>query len=280
MKIIVTCSDFFWWPNGDTSKPPSVYRMTVHLFGAVSSSGVATYGLRRIVQDHGHKYQAAASEFIRRDFYVDDGEAACDTCEEAFELFTESKKLLKEGQCHAHKVMSNSQRFMDMVAPEDRAEAPDGSYKALGVTWDIHEDSLQVSLSVDFDSSSKVTKRLVLSTFSSVFDVIGFAAPLILEVRLIFQELCRLKLSWDDPIPEEFRSRFIQWVDKARQLKCVSVPRNQKPSFEISHVELHHFADASSVAFAACSYIRFIGVNGEISLSFLALCLVNARSSP
>ena len=28
---------FFWWPDGRFTEPPEVYRMTVHLFGAVSS---------------------------------------------------------------------------------------------------------------------------------------------------------------------------------------------------------------------------------------------------
>jgi hypothetical protein len=30
---------FLWWENGDTSKDPQEYRMTVHLFGAASSPG-------------------------------------------------------------------------------------------------------------------------------------------------------------------------------------------------------------------------------------------------
>ena len=260
---------FFWWPQGDLSQSPVEYRMTVHLFGAVSSSGVATYGMRRIVQDHGHKYIPAASEFIRRDFYVDDGEAALDTCGAAHELFSEAQKLLKEGQCHAHKVMSNSQQFMDMVNHDDRAVAPDGTYKALGVSWDVINDLLQVPLSIDLDVNSVVTKRLVLSTFSSVFDPIGYAAPLVLQIRLLFQELCRLSLSWDDAIPDDLRSRFIQWVSEARQMKCISVPRNQKPDFQILKIEVHHFADASSTAYSACSYVRFLGVNGEISVSFV-----------
>ena len=30
---------FLWWPGGDTSKAPQVYRMCVHVFGATSSPG-------------------------------------------------------------------------------------------------------------------------------------------------------------------------------------------------------------------------------------------------
>ena len=58
-RVDVECRDllrFLWWPGGDTTLEPVEYRMTVHIFGAVSSSGVATYGLRKIALDHGHKF--------------------------------------------------------------------------------------------------------------------------------------------------------------------------------------------------------------------------------
>lgn len=38
---------FLWWDDGNFSKDPTTYRMTVHLFGAVSSPGCANFGLRQ-----------------------------------------------------------------------------------------------------------------------------------------------------------------------------------------------------------------------------------------
>ena len=37
---------FLWWPDGDVKKEPKEYRMKIHLFGATSSPGCASYGLR------------------------------------------------------------------------------------------------------------------------------------------------------------------------------------------------------------------------------------------
>ena len=48
---------FLWWPGGDLNAEPLEYRMKVHIFGAVSSGAVATYGMRRIVQDFGQVFQ-------------------------------------------------------------------------------------------------------------------------------------------------------------------------------------------------------------------------------
>lgn len=43
---------FLWWPNGDLMKELAEYRMTVHLFGAVSPPSRACYALRRTADDH------------------------------------------------------------------------------------------------------------------------------------------------------------------------------------------------------------------------------------
>ena len=43
---------FLWWQNGDTSKEPQDYRMTVHLFGAASSPGCANFALKAAADDN------------------------------------------------------------------------------------------------------------------------------------------------------------------------------------------------------------------------------------
>ena len=55
---------FLWWPDGDMNFDPLEYRMKVHIFSAISSGGVATYGLRRIVDDYGTHSSQAVRNFI------------------------------------------------------------------------------------------------------------------------------------------------------------------------------------------------------------------------
>lgn len=38
---------FLWWPQGNVDDAPTEFRMTVHLFGAVSSPGIASFALKR-----------------------------------------------------------------------------------------------------------------------------------------------------------------------------------------------------------------------------------------
>ncbi len=45
---------YLWWAEGYSSESVD-YRMMVHLFGAISSPSCANYGLKRIVEDYGHR---------------------------------------------------------------------------------------------------------------------------------------------------------------------------------------------------------------------------------
>ena len=55
---------FLWWLDGDTSKTPRDYRMTVHLFGAVSSPACVIYGLKRAAYEGEAEFGGQASAFI------------------------------------------------------------------------------------------------------------------------------------------------------------------------------------------------------------------------
>ena len=42
---------FLWWEDGDLSKSLTEYRMSVHIFGAISSPGCANFTLKRTAED-------------------------------------------------------------------------------------------------------------------------------------------------------------------------------------------------------------------------------------
>ena len=64
---------FFWWEDGDLTKEPKEYRMTVHLFGTTSSPGCANFTLKSTANDFEEEFGASAADFVRKDFYIDDG---------------------------------------------------------------------------------------------------------------------------------------------------------------------------------------------------------------
>ncbi len=63
---------FLWWPDGNTNDLLSEYRMTVHLFGAVSSPSCANFALKRTADDNEGKVDAEVLSTIQNIFFVDD----------------------------------------------------------------------------------------------------------------------------------------------------------------------------------------------------------------
>ncbi len=75
VKVAETDKDFLrflWWPEGDLSQEIVEFRMTVHLFGAVSSPSCACYALRKTAEDNQALFPAEVIQTVKHNFYVDD----------------------------------------------------------------------------------------------------------------------------------------------------------------------------------------------------------------
>ena len=58
------------------------------------------------------------------------------------------------------------------------------------------------------------TRRGILSVISSIYDPLGFVAPLILPAKAILRDLCRKGWEWDDRIPLEDLERWQDWLQE------------------------------------------------------------------
>ena len=132
------------------NKPIVTYRMNVHLFGAVSSPGCANFGLRKTAQEGEREFGEDTANFLRNDFYVDDGLRSVKTTEDAINLITKSQAMCAKAGLRLHKFASNSVEFLEAVAAEDRAkEIKDLDLRhdilpiqrSLGTYWCIESDT-------------------------------------------------------------------------------------------------------------------------------------------
>lgn len=119
--------------------------MTIHLFGNGPSPAVATYGLRRIVEE-GEEFEPGAKEFVKRNFYVQDGLVSSPTATETIKLVRDTQVALATANLTLHKVVLNSVTVMEAFPTEDLAkdvhsldlphdELP--AQRSLGVFWDL-----------------------------------------------------------------------------------------------------------------------------------------------
>ena len=124
-----------------------------------------------------------------------------------------------------------------------------------------------------------LTRRGILSTVGTVYDPLGFLAPLLLVGKRLLQELCKGKVDWDDPIPENVRECWLRWREELHLLENLAVPRCFQPEDfgTVTSTQLHHFSDASTNGYGQCSYIRLENDKGKIHCS---LVLGKARVAP
>lgn len=61
---------FLWWPEGDLYLAEC--RMTVHLFGAVSSRSCACFVFRKTAEDNKTNFPTEVAEKLKRNVYMDD----------------------------------------------------------------------------------------------------------------------------------------------------------------------------------------------------------------
>ena len=257
---------FLWWREGASwEEAPTHYRMCVHLFGATSSPGVATYGLRRIARDHGGASQTAAVEFIRSSFYVDDGLIAVPTLAEAIQLFQDTKEILGKGGLVCHKVNSNAQACLDAFAKEVLDDKEDDEVKALGIAWNPSVDELSISLCGELE---RVSRRALLSALAKVYDPLGITSPFSLGGKAILQEMTRRRLDWDEIPPKEIVEAVSKWQGSIQEFSPVRLLRMASSSVP-PDAQIHIFADASSVGYAAVAYLCVKDLSGSARVSFL-----------
>ena len=51
------------------------------------------------------------------------------------------------------------------------------------------------------------TERGILQYLAFVYDPLGLVSPVLLLGKLIFREVCDLKIGWDKPLPDSFKKQ-------------------------------------------------------------------------
>ena len=266
-------------------RDPVEFHMTVHLFGATSSPGCANFALKTTADQYEESCGREAADFVRRNFYVDDGLKSVQFVEEAKELIKNTKSLCQKGGFRLHKFTSNNKEVMSSVPQEDRATDTKDRHlvndvtpieRALGVHWCIESDTLQFRIIVQ---DKPLSRRGILSTVSSVFDPLGLVAPFILVGKRILQELCRDGVGWDDEVPDDLRPQWEKWRAELPVLESLRIARCYKPQkfVVVKNVELHHFSDACQNGYGQCSYLRLVDDKNRIHCS---LAMGKSRVTP
>ncbi|XP_066448142.1 uncharacterized protein [Eleutherodactylus coqui] len=268
---------FFWFKDNDQTKDIMEYRMKVHVFGNSPSPAVAIYGLKRSAREGEEEYGQDVRQFVERDFYVDDGLKSLPSPDAAIDLLKRTQSMLACSNLKLHKIASNSKAVMKAFPTQDHANdlkdldlatATIPLQRSLGLNWDLNNDTF--TFQVD-QKPKPFTRRGVLSTINSIYDPLGFAAPVTIQGKMLLRDLTADTCDWDSPLSPEKETLWVKWRDSLVALSDLHVPRPYAhvPIAEVKSKELCVFCDASVKAIAAVAYLKTIDIKGQTHIGFV-----------
>ena len=219
---------FLWFENIEHEVPKVIqYRHKRLVFGLIPSPSILGACVKKHLSQYKERFPKICEVLDR--LFVDDLSCSTDSVEEALEICTVSKEVLREGGFNLHKFKTNSGELRKQLcelesrkqancqAVEINKETPESNHsvmaseecKILGVKWNCGNDAISVEIAevVKFGKSLAITKRSLLKLTAKVFDPLGILTPFTVRMKVKFQQLCIEKVGWDDPLCGEMRLR-------------------------------------------------------------------------
>lgn len=248
-------------------------------FGTASAPYLATRTLKQVAIDGERKYPVG-SKVTKEDFHVDDLLTGADTVEKVKNIWKEVREMLSEAKFPMRKWSSNSNEVLRQIPEEERefqaAEITmDDTLKALGIGWSPTEDYFFFK-APEINTSKALTKRIFLSQAAKLFDPLGWLGPVVLQPKILFQKIWKAELKWDDELPKNLASEWLEFRNQFSELERIKIPRWLGWSNNLT-IELHGFGDACEYAYGACIYLKATNVVGN---STVELVLAKSRVAP
>ena len=187
------------------------------------------------LKHHIESFEQLDREFVKkfqRSIYVDDITFGADNVKETWK----SKSWLADGGFNLRKFVSYSPELQQMIDTEEyQRETPsagnngdceqnitskDESYTkttlgdkqnspeilyVLGLQWRSTEDHLVFDIHhiSELDVSLEPTKQNVVSLATRIYDPLGMLSPFVVRFKMLCQQLCLLKASWEEHLSGE-----------------------------------------------------------------------------
>lgn len=258
-----------FWRDSPT-EPLLEYIITVVTWGMASAGFNSVRALRQCATDHQEEFPVGANAVLNR-FYYDDMMAGADTEEELLLVFEQVQALLARGCFEMAKWTSNNGRLAAHISQHQNAQV-EFPFEAgvLGMLWLPAADLLCVKIdpSICEIPEEHLTKRRVFSAIAKVYDPNGLVAPIIVNGKILQQDIWRSGIGWDERIPFNLTEKWNQFKQNIATVDLIRIPRWLRTGPGIK-LQLHIFTDASEKALGASAYARVIDDAGQIHVSLI-----------
>lgn len=262
------------------------YKLTSVTYGTKAAPFLAMMTLKQLASDEGHKYLSPAKQVLEEDFYMDDLLSGSHSISKAMQLQADLISLLKSGGFNLRKWSSNKPELRQVAEgltaetnQEFTFKYPE-STKTLGLSWNPQEDLFSFKIKLQLASTTPITKRVLLSEISKIFDPLGWLSPVTIKLKLLFQKVWLQDMEWSSELPEEFGKEWVSIKEDLDNINNIKVQRWLN-SHEREDIELHGFCDSSTKAYACVIYYKVKSkIETEAKKSSIIIAAAKARLVP
>lgn len=276
----------FLWREGDRASPPKEYRMKKLIFGSACSPATALYVKNKNADCHAEQFPRAAI-ITKRNSYMDDYLIALDETEaEARQIINDVYELNSKASFELTGFASNQPSVIADVSHSKESSTSLGikteSERTLGLIWNHSRDTLGFNVNLRntppnvLNGTKLPTKRQVTSSAMSIYDPLGYIAPISVIGKALIQDIWRTGIGWDDTILPESVPTWNNFIESIQQLKKLELSR-YVPAYN-RQGDLHVFCDASEKVYAAAVY--FVSDNPNENEKTSSLVAAKARVAP
>ena len=192
-------------------------------------------------------------------FYVDNGAITANSSQDLQWAYSQLAGIFAPYQFNIQQCISNNVEMNGILSATEMEK----TVKLFGIKWDTSADALQLNkLSLKTGAN---TKREVLQSLASNYDLIGISLPVLNRAKLFMQKLqCTKGLGWDDPICAEDKRSWKNITDQINNASPISIPRfvgSRTDSYE-----LIVFTDSSQQIYGSVVYLLNLNLK---SVSFI-----------
>ena len=191
-----------------------MYRFTQVLFGLAPSPFLLNGVLDAHLDEWEKRWPEVVAE-LRKGLYVDDLLTGGQMTERARHNKERAREILNDATFQLHKWNSNApelegendneQRPDEQTYAKQQLNVKQGDSKLLGLKWNKQQDTLSIVVP---NEESQYTKRGVLGKLARIYNHLGLVAPVTLEGKQIYREVCELKSGWDAPLNKSLQQRW------------------------------------------------------------------------
>ena len=178
------------------------------------------------------QYEETDPEFVKqflRDLYIDDSSTGVNSNEDGFRFYKKAKSAMKDAGFELRKWASNSKDLLKRICVCEGIEyrEDDALKGVLGLHWDTSSDEFIIMFTKVLTETVKLkpTKRNILRIAASFYNPLGWINSIVIQARILLQQICRTDAGWDDLVTDEIVTAWNEFVNKLEVLHCVKVDR-------------------------------------------------------